>query len=98
MTVIDVHTHMLRKEWFALLRMKGGPREYLTRIWYDAVTYRQGALEMCISVRGEDKVMYGSDWPHNIGDMKGCLGRVNSLPAPAREAVSSSNAERIFRL
>ena len=74
------------------------PREYLTRIWYDAVTYRQDALEMCINVGGEDKVMYGSDWPHNIGDMKGCLGRVNSLPAAARKAVSSSNAERIFRL
>ncbi|HLI12288.1 MAG TPA: amidohydrolase family protein [Alphaproteobacteria bacterium] len=74
------------------------PRDYLNRIWYDAVTYRQDALEMCINVGGEDKVMYGSDWPHNIGDMKGCLGRVNSLPSRVRKAVSSANAERIFKL
>jgi aminocarboxymuconate-semialdehyde decarboxylase len=74
------------------------PREYLTRIWYDSVTYRQDALEMCVNVGGEDKVMYGSDWPHNIGDMKGCLGRVNSLPAATRKAVASRNAERIFKL
>jgi aminocarboxymuconate-semialdehyde decarboxylase len=74
------------------------PRDYLTRIWYDAVTYRQAALEMCIDVGGDDKVMYGSDWPHNIGDMKGCLGRVNSLPAGQRKAVSSGNALKIFKL
>jgi aminocarboxymuconate-semialdehyde decarboxylase len=74
------------------------PREYLARIWYDSVTYRQDALEMCVNVGGADKVMYGSDWPHNIGDMKGCLGRVNSLPVGVRKAVSSGNAERIFKL
>ena len=66
------------------------------RIWYDAVAYRQDALEMCINVGGEDKVMYGSDWPHNIGDMKGCLGRVDGLPADQREKVRGMNAERVF--
>ncbi len=74
------------------------PREYLTRIYYDAVVYRQEALAMCLNVGGEANVMYGSDWPHNIGDMKGCLGRVNSLPAGQRKAVAGANAERIFRL
>lgn len=78
--------------------IKEPPREYLTRIYYDAVVYRQEALEMCINVGGEGNVMYGSDWPHNIGDMKGCLGRVNSLPSRARRAVSGANAERIFKL
>lgn len=78
--------------------IKEAPREYLTRIYYDSVVYRQEALQMCINVGGEDKVMYGSDWPHNIGDMKGCLGRVNSLSSRARKAVSSGNAERIFKL
>jgi aminocarboxymuconate-semialdehyde decarboxylase len=79
-------------------KIAAAPREYLSRIYYDSVVYRQDALEMCVNVGGEDKVMYGSDWPHNIGDMKGCLGRVNSLPVRARKAVSSANAERIFKL
>ena len=79
-------------------KIKEPPREYLTRIYYDAVVYRQEALEMCLNVGGEANVMYGSDWPHNIGDLKGCLGRVNSLPARARKAVSGTNAERIFKL
>ncbi len=42
--------------------------------------------------------MYGSDYPHDIGDMKGCLARVDALPAQVRDAVRSANAARIFEL
>lgn len=74
------------------------PAEYLRRIYYDSVTYRQDALELCLSVGGDDKVLYGSDYPHNIGDMAGCLGRVDALSAPRKQAVRAKNAERIFNL
>jgi aminocarboxymuconate-semialdehyde decarboxylase len=87
-TAIDVHTHMYNKEWFELLR----------RIGYDAVTFQQGTLELCIKVGGEENVMYGSDYPHNIGDMKGCLARVDALAPGTREKVRGKNAERIFNL
>jgi hypothetical protein len=33
-----------------------------------------------------------------IGDMKGCLARVDSLPAEHVEAVRGGNAQRIFGL
>ena len=74
------------------------PSGYLRRIYYDAVTYQQAALELCIAVGGADKVMYGSDYPHDIGDMKGCLERVDALPTAVRDQVKSTNAERIFNL
>ncbi len=74
------------------------PSRYLRRIYYDSVTYRIEALRLCIEVGGADKVMYGSDHPHNIGDMAGCLARVDSLPAAERDAVRGGNATRIFRL
>lgn len=74
------------------------PSEYLREIYYDAVTYQQEALALCITVGGADKVVYGSDWPHDIGDMEGCLARVEALPADQREAVKSGNAQRIFKL
>ena len=74
------------------------PSSYLRRIWYDAVTYQQESLELCIKVGGADKLMYGSDYPHDIGDMVGCLERVDALPAGQREMVRSGNAERVFRL
>ena len=74
------------------------PAEYLRHIYYDAVTYRQESLNMCVEVGGSDKVLYGSDYPHNIGDMKGCLSRVNALPDKQAAAVRSENAKRIFKI
>lgn len=72
------------------------PSEYLRHIYYDAVTYRREALELCVKVGGADHVMYGSDYPFNIGDMEGCLKRVNDLPESARDKVRGDNAKRIF--
>jgi len=74
------------------------PSEYLRRIYYDAVTYRLDALKLCLDIGGPDNLMYGSDFPHNIGDMKGCLQRVDALPSANVKAVRGGNAERIFKL
>lgn len=82
----------------ARIKTKKKPSLYLKRIWYDAVTYRPETLKLCLDVGGEDRVMYGSDYPHNIGDMKGCLARVNDLPARVAKKVRQGNAEAIFTL
>jgi aminocarboxymuconate-semialdehyde decarboxylase len=79
--------------------IKEKPSAYLQRIWYDTVVYDQRALELCVAVAGSpDNVLYGSDYPHNIGDMEGCLARVNALPADQAKRVAGKNAERLFRL
>ena len=74
------------------------PSDYLKRIFYDSVVFQQESLELAVKVGGEDNVLYGSDYPHNIGDMKGCLARVDALPAGARDKVRGGNAIRIFKL
>lgn len=74
------------------------PSTYLKQIYYDSVVFQQESLELAVKVGGEDKVLYGSDYPHNIGDMKGCLARVDALPPSTRDAVRGGNAARIFRL
>lgn len=74
------------------------PSDLLREIYYDSVTHRFDALQMCIDVGGDDKVMYGSDWPHNIGDMRGCLARVDALPYDQRSKVRGQNAMRIFNI
>jgi aminocarboxymuconate-semialdehyde decarboxylase len=74
------------------------PSSYLSRIYYDTVVFQQASLELAIEVGGADKVLYGSDYPHNIGDMKGCLTRVDALPDLTRDAVRGGNAMRIFRI
>jgi aminocarboxymuconate-semialdehyde decarboxylase len=74
------------------------PSTYLKRIYYDSVVFQQESLELALKVGGTGNVLYGSDYPHNIGDMKGCLARVDALPAAQRDAVRGGNAQRIFRL
>jgi len=74
------------------------PRNYLRRIYVDSVVFRQDVLEMCVSVCGTDNVLYGSDYPHTIGDMAGCLSRVDALPGDVRDKVRGRNSERIFKL
>jgi predicted TIM-barrel fold metal-dependent hydrolase len=79
--------------------IKDKPSSYLKRIYYDTVVYEQAALDLCIKVAGStENVLYGSDYPHNIGDMAGCLARVNSLPSRQAKQIAGKNAERIFKL
>ncbi len=79
--------------------IKDKPSTYLQRIFYDTVVYEQAALELCVKVAGTaDNVLYGSDYPHNIGDMAGCLARVNALPDNQGKRIAGKNAERIFKL
>lgn len=75
------------------------PSTYLRRIYYDAVVYEQSALELCIEVAGgAQNVLYGSDYPHNIGDMSGCLARVDALGGERKRLVRGAAAEAIFKL
>ncbi len=75
------------------------PSEYLRRIYYDAVLYSPSALALCIEVAGSaDRVLYGSDYPHNIGDMAGCLSRVDALPSLTARRIRGANALRLFNL
>jgi len=74
------------------------PSDYLSQIHVDAVVYDPRALAMCIDVMGEGNVMYGSDYPHNIGDMRGCLARVDALGDSARHKVRGESARRLFGL
>ncbi|MEX2129107.1 MAG: amidohydrolase family protein [Xanthobacteraceae bacterium] len=79
--------------------IKVKPSEYLKRIYYDTVVYDGRALDLCISVAGSaDNVLYGSDYPHNIGDMAGCLARVKERPAGEVARIAGKSAERIFKL
>jgi aminocarboxymuconate-semialdehyde decarboxylase len=77
---------------------KAPPSSYLRRFWYDAIVYDQPTLRFLVERVGVDRVLYGSDYPFTIGDMKGMLGRVDALPAGQRDAVRSGNAGKLFAL
>jgi aminocarboxymuconate-semialdehyde decarboxylase len=72
------------------------PSLYARRIWADSVVFTEDALAMAVRVFGSDRVLYGSDYPHTIGDPIGCLARVDRLPDGARERVRGANALGLF--
>ncbi len=72
------------------------PSSYMGRLYADSVVFTQQALDLTLHAFGDDFVMYGSDYPHTIGDPRGCLARVNSLFGARREKVRGGNAQRIF--
>ena len=74
------------------------PSEYLPRICADAVLFSPDVLELCVKTFGSDNVLYGSDYPHTIGDMPGCLKRVNALPDAGAEKVRGGNGATDLRL
>jgi aminocarboxymuconate-semialdehyde decarboxylase len=79
-------------------RMTARPTDYLRRIWYDCITYDPGALRYLISVVGPDRVLFGTDWPHQVHDVEGSLANTAALPADQRDAIRGTNALRLFDL
>lgn len=77
-------------------RMVAHPTDYLRRIWYDCITYDPGALRYLISVVGADRVLFGTDWPHQVHDIAGSLANTAALPADQRDAIRGGNARRLF--
>lgn len=78
--------------------IKDKPSAYLRRICYDTVVYEPRALAMCIAAGGADNVLYGTDFPHNVGDMTGILALVRGLPQDQAGKVAGGNARRIFKI
>ena len=78
--------------------MTTSPRDYLRRLWYDCITYDLGALRYLISVVGADRVLLGTDWPHQVHDIAGSLANTAALPEAERDAIRGANATRLFRL
>ena len=79
-------------------RVKARPSTYLKRIWYDCITYHPGALQFLISVVGADRVLYGTDYPHQVHDMKGSYTNTGALPPDVCQAIREGNARKIFKI
>ncbi|HEY1880951.1 MAG TPA: amidohydrolase family protein [Caulobacteraceae bacterium] len=79
-------------------RMKARPSAYLKRIWYDSITYHLGALRYLIEVVGADRVMLGTDYPHQVHDMAGAAANTAALPDDERSAIREGNARRLFKI
>ena len=76
------------------------PSEYLKTWHYDTVNFDANALRLAIEFAGVDRILAGSDYPHQIGSIPGMLKALKGLPIPAsdRDKILGGNAARVYGL
>lgn len=76
------------------------PSDYLRTFYYDTVNFDPRALRLAIEFAGPDRVLAGSDYPHQIGSLERMLSSIDDLHlAPAvRDGIVGHNARRLFGL
>jgi len=75
------------------------PSAYLKRMWYDTVVFDPAILRMLVSLVGAERVMLGSDYPFDMGDLDP-LGMLESCGFSAEDTaqIASRTATDFFRL
>ena len=61
------------------------PSRYLTRLYYDTVTFSPHNLTMLRDQVGADHMLMGSDFPHLLGAIDRAVPSIRSLPIPLAE-------------
>jgi aminocarboxymuconate-semialdehyde decarboxylase len=74
------------------------PSAYLDRLYYDTCALNERSNRFVIETMGADRVVFGSDYPFDIGDPEGkrSVPVVDSLPPLDREKIYSGNVIRLF--
>ena len=81
-------------------RISKPPSEYFRRIWLDTVCYDTDVLRSSLTFWGPGKMVMGSDYPHQIGDLERCVQRVKGLRIGGGEEASilGGNAAELLKL
>ena len=76
------------------------PSTYLKKIWMDSIIYDQDILMSTLAYVGAEKLMLGSDHPHQIGDMAHSIERIKRLDIPEedKEKILWKNASSLLKL
>ena len=76
------------------------PSEYLRHFYFDTVNFNPAALRLALDFAGEDRIVAGSDYPHQIGSIPLMLDTLRGYDAPAavKEKIFSRNAAELLGL
>jgi aminocarboxymuconate-semialdehyde decarboxylase len=76
------------------------PSLYLKKIWMDSICYDQQNLLSSYAYSGANKIMLGSDFPHQISDLENAVERINrlSIPTEEKQKILGENAAKLLKL
>ena len=90
------HGWAVRKEPRA--RLKGDPAESLARLLHDSITHAPGALRFLLGEVGAERIVFGSDYPFDMGTTRGVAEIEDAIgDAAAQQAILEGNARRLLR-
>lgn len=81
-------------------RLSRDPMDYFRDMYLDTVLFDPACLLLGLAFVGEDRLLLGSDHPHQVGDIERAPRVIEALPiAPrAKEKILAENARRLFRI
>jgi aminocarboxymuconate-semialdehyde decarboxylase len=76
------------------------PSEYLKTFYYDTVNFNPAAMRLALDFAGPDRLLAGSDYPHQIGSLPLMLETIEKLELSndVREKILGSNAAALLGL
>ena len=83
----DCHAHITKP-----------PGDYFQQIFFDTCVLSPQSLRFLVQVVGVDRVVFGSDFPFEIGDADGKVGlqAINEMPLGDREKIMGGNIARVL--
>lgn len=82
------------------VRISEPPTRYLREVWMDSICYDEDVLISTYSFSGAGKIVLGSDYPHQIGDIELAVERIKRLPIGEEEKdmILGENAVRLLKI
>jgi aminocarboxymuconate-semialdehyde decarboxylase len=76
------------------------PSTYLKKIWMDSIIYENHVLMSAIAFSGVEKIMLGTDHPHQIGDIQNAVQRIKNLDITSEEKdlILGGNAIKLLKI
>jgi aminocarboxymuconate-semialdehyde decarboxylase len=76
------------------------PSEYLRTFYYDTVNFNPSALRLALDFAGPDRILAGSDYPHQIGSIPLMIETIDRFDAAetVKEGIRQRNAARLLNL
>jgi predicted TIM-barrel fold metal-dependent hydrolase len=79
-------------------RLQCDPMDYFRDMYFDTVLFDPACLLLGLAFAGEDRLILGSDHPHQVGDIERAPRVIEELPISphAKRKILGENARRLF--